>query len=120
MLAPLDFAYPPRLESKCDVFPHGHVWEKGQVLEDQCGGSLIRPYPYHDILADANAPACWAEEPRDHAQHGRFATARGPENREELPRVDHEVGRIYGGEIAELRGYLFEDYFFAMHCSSPT
>ena len=44
----------------------------------------------------------------------------GPRIEKNSPAFDHEVGRIYGSKTAEFCGYLFEDYFLAVHCSDST
>src|SRR5690606_19131073 len=53
--------------------------------------ALVRTLADHVVAADADCTGRRPLEPRDHAQDGGLAAARGAEERDELPLFDPEV-----------------------------
>ena len=76
------------LEAEAHVLGHGHVRVEGVGLEDH-GHAALRGVDVVDHLAaDRDGPGRGLLEPGDHAQQGRLAAARGPDEDAELALVD--------------------------------
>jgi len=76
--------HPARLKAEGDVVAHAHQRKQRQRLEDHRRGALVRPQPRHVAPADLDTALGRFKKPRDHAQDGGLAAARGAEDREEL------------------------------------
>ena len=77
--APLGLALALHLHGEGDVLPHPHQGKQCQVLEDQCGRTLIRADAGHVVAADPDPAAARFLEARDGAQDGGLAAARRTE-----------------------------------------
>src|SRR5829696_5522668 len=100
----------PDLHSEGDVVAHGHVLERGVVLEDEA--DLPRA-GWHDRLVlplDEDPPLVGQLEPGDRAQQGRLAGAARSEQRGQRALSDLEVHVAESREVAEpLRDSLYGD-----------
>ena len=94
----------PEPEPVGDVRPHGHVGPERVVLEDHPDVALVGPEPVHAPLAEPDFAGVRSVEPRGQPKERRLATARGPEQREELPVGDFEGRAVHGGDVAERLG----------------
>ena len=77
-----------------DVVAHAHVREQRVVLEHGVHRPRVGRAARHVFAADQDAPRGRQREAADHAQAGRLARARGPEQREELAGRDRQVDTV--------------------------
>ena len=105
-----------RFQAKGHVFPITHQWEKSEVLEDQGGGAFRRTQAAHVVAADQDAAFRRFHEPGYHAQDRRLAAAGRPQDGEEFPRFDRQVGFLNGGEASEPHHHIAQLYVLAPHC----
>ena len=89
-LAAFSLANTARLQPEGDVFPDRHQRKQRQGLEDHRGRPLVGPKAPHIAPADQHASLGGFQESRDHAQDGGLATARRPQDRKELARLNLE------------------------------
>ena len=91
-----------------DVLLHGHVREQRVVLEHGVDVALVGRARGDVAAVEQHAAARRALEAGDHAQAGRLARARRPEQREELAARDVEVDAVDGDERAEVLGHAVQ------------
>ena len=92
------------------MLPHGHVLERGVVLEDEADAALLRHDAGHVPIADQDASRVGRLEPRDDAQQRRLAAAARPEQRRERAVRDLDPDVVERREVAEaLRDVLSLD-----------
>ena len=95
---------PALLESESHVPRHRHVRPEGVVLEHHADIALPRLDAGHVAPADEELACLVLVEAGDQAQQRRLARARGPQEREELPRLhsERDVVQDFGGPIRQL------------------
>ena len=103
------------LEPEGDVLLHREVREERVVLEDRVDVALVGRGLGHVDLVEEDLALGRALEARDHAQGGRFAAARGAEEREELARRHIEVDPCDRGELTEALHQIDELDLSACH-----
>ncbi len=96
------------LETEGDVLPDRHEGEERQVLEDQDGRALVGADVAHILAADVDRALARHHEAGDHPQDGRLAAAGGPEEGEELSRLDRDRRLVDRPEAAEIGRYAVE------------
>jgi hypothetical protein len=89
------------LEAVSDVVEHGHVREQGVGLEDRVDVAPVGRDPDRRAPADLDLAGARLVEARDHPQGRRLATARWPEQGEELTRMHLEVDVVDRDQIPE-------------------
>jgi hypothetical protein len=98
-LRPLAHAQPER-----DVLAHGHVLERGVVLEDEPDPALLGRQRRRIAAVDHDRAGIGNLESRDDAQQRRLARARRPEQRRQRARGDLERDAVQRLEVAEALG----------------
>jgi hypothetical protein len=73
------------------VSTHRHVGVQRVVLEHHCDVAIFRREIVHHPSANADRAAAQLFEACDQAQHRRLATARRPDEHEELPIVNVQI-----------------------------
>jgi hypothetical protein len=90
-----------RHQRKCDVVAHVQVRVQREQLEDEGDVAVRRALEGDVFVAEKDLAAGGQLEPGDHAQRGRLAAARRPEQAEELA-VAHGEGRVlHRDEVGE-------------------
>ena len=88
---------PAHLEPELDVLRDGEMREERVVLEDEADVAVLGGH-LGDILAvDVHAAAGGIEQSGDDPQQGRLARTAGAQQREELARLDVQVGIVERG-----------------------
>src|SRR4029077_10251137 len=77
------------LQPERDVLPHGHVLERGVMLEDESHASFLWSDARHVLALENDLALVGSLEPGDHAQQRRLAASARPE----------ECGQRSGGDI---------------------
>ena len=85
-----------------DVLLDVEVREERVALEDRVDRALVRRRLRDVDPVDEDLAVGRLLEPGQHAQRRGLAAARGPEQREELARLDLEVDAVDGGDAVEL------------------
>jgi light-independent protochlorophyllide reductase subunit B len=78
------------LQPETHVLRHRQVGEQRIGLEHHADLALVGTQAGNLAPVDADRPGIGPLEPRDHAQHGRLAAARGAQQRDELALLDPE------------------------------
>jgi hypothetical protein len=99
------------LEPERDVVDDRHVREQAVGLEDHPHVALAGRHPGQVLAADRHRPGRGGVEAGQDAQRGRLAAAGGPEQRDELSRLDVQGepvqrpdGAVDAGEVGQLDG----------------
>src|SRR5262249_20654028 len=82
------------LEGEADILRNRHVREHGVVLEDDADLAAMRRQARDVALVEQDAAGIRLGEARDHHQGRGLAAAAGPEDGEELTRLDRDRERI--------------------------
>ena len=86
----------PQPQAERDVVRDRQVRVERVVLEDHRDVAILRREVVHDALPDRDRPVADLLEARDHAQRGRLAAARRPDEDEELAVLDVEREVLHG------------------------
>ena len=89
------------LQRERDVAFDGHVREQRVALEHRAHRTALRRAADEVLAVEHDAAGVGQVEARDHPQERRLAAAGGPQQREELARLDGEADVVDGGEVAE-------------------
>ncbi len=81
----------PQLQPERHVVEHAHVRIERVVLEHHRDVAIARRHVVHDVAADPDLAVGDLLETGDHAQRGRLAAARGPDEHDELLIGDLEI-----------------------------
>ena len=73
------------------------------ALEDEADVAPICGYARHVPLADQDFAAARLLKAGDHAQRRGLAAARGPKERQELARLNHQIDIAHGSDRRTLR-----------------
>ena len=73
--------------------------EEGIALEDRVDGPSLGCQVGDVDAVDPDRPPVGPFKAANHAQRGRLAATRGPEQREELPGTDLEVDALHGDDV---------------------
>ena len=87
-----------------DVLEHGHVRERGVVLEHEPDAPVLRAHSGHVLAGDPDHSPVGLLEAGDDPQERRFARAARPEQRGQRSLGDVERDVVERGEVAELLG----------------
>ena len=100
----------PEREGEGHVLIHGHVREEGIILKDHGDVALLGVNIVHELAVVIELPVRDLLQPRDHAQGGGFAAARGADQDDELLVRDVQIEALHRDdpllrdlEIAALR-----------------
>ena len=113
-LAPLGARHAAHFRPELHVLPHGHVGPEGVVLEHH-GRVAVLDGRVGDVpLAQHDVPAAGVGQPGDDPQQRGLAAPAGPQQEEELPRLDgqRDVVHRHRGRAAvavDLRDVLHQD-----------
>jgi len=91
-----------RLEGKGDVPGHGEVRVQRVALEDHGDLPGARRQLVHHAATDQDVAGGLGFQSGDHPEQGGLATARWPEEHQELALVDHEVDTVHCRVAGEL------------------
>jgi hypothetical protein len=80
-----------QLEAEREVVPDRHVWVKRVALEHHRDVPLLRREVVDDLVADPQLAVADLLEARDHAERGRLAAARRPDEDHQLAVLDREA-----------------------------
>ena len=95
-------------QAECDVLEHFKMGKEGVVLEDGVDVALVGRTIGHVRVAEVNRARAGRLEAGDHAQGGRFATARWAQHGEELAVLDVEHQVIDRHDLVEALGYVIK------------
>ena len=87
-----------------DVVAHGHVLERGVVLEHEADAALLRRQLRRVAAGDDDRAGVGLLEPGDDPQQRRLAASRGPEQRGQRAVGHLERDVVERGEVAEPLG----------------
>ena len=90
------------------VLRHGHVREQRIVLEDDADVALISRQMVDGGAVDPDTPRGLADEARDDAEQGGFATTRRPQQGHDLARLDGERHTVDGERLAIADGQVLD------------
>jgi len=88
-------------QRELEVVSNAHVRVEREELEHHRDVPLARPQVGDIVAVERDLPGGRVLEPRDHAQRGRLAAARGPEQHDELAVFEHQRGVVHRGEVGE-------------------
>ncbi len=89
------------LERKGDIVPGRHVRVEREELEHEGDVALAGVRPGHVAPVEQDRAAGGRFQPGDHAQGGRLAAARRPQQDDELAIVNGQVHRLDGVDLTE-------------------
>jgi hypothetical protein len=82
------------------VFINGEMGEEGIVLEDKPDVSLVGHQVCHILFSNVDAATVWPLETGYHAEGRGFATPRGTQQCQKLPRLNMEADLIDCGDLS--------------------
>ena len=91
----------PDAQPEGDVVAHGHVLERGVVLEHEADPAPLRRHPGGVLAVDLHGAAVGRLEPRDDAQERRLARAGRTKQGHEFTVVDRQADVVQRSEAAE-------------------
>jgi hypothetical protein len=86
-------------QAEGDVVPHGHVLERGVVLEDEADAPALRRLSSDVDSGDGDGATVESLQPGDGSQQGRLTGPAGAEERREGARGDLEPDTVQGHEV---------------------
>ena len=100
--------HPARAEGELDVLAHAQVGVEGIALEDHGDVAILGDDTVHRGTADPDGARRRRLEPGDEPQHGRLATARRPQQHEELSRPGVERDLVERSHVPEGLGHALQ------------
>ena len=92
------------LEAEGDVVAHGHVLERGVMLEDEADAAFLRWPRGHVVAVEQDGPRVGTLEPGDHSQKRRLPAPARPEQRGQRSGRHLDGNIVQRDEVAEALG----------------